>query len=53
MNAEALGNAESTLAWSDSTRVLSMSHIDQNSALILEWIVWNGIVFDTETAYLC
>ncbi len=30
-------------------RALSMGQIELNCVLMLNWIVWNGIVFDTET----
>ena len=30
-------------------RVLSMGYIELNSVLMLNWIVWNGIVFDIES----
>ena len=34
-------------------RVQSVGQIELNSALILNWIVWNGTIFDTEPVYLC
>ena len=35
-----------------SNRVLSMSLIELNCILMLNWIVWNKTVFDMETLYL-
>ena len=32
-------------------RFLSMDQIELNCVLILNWIVWNRIVFDIETMY--
>ena len=34
-------------------RVLSMGQIEINCVLMINWIVWNMIVFDIETVYLC
>ena len=34
-------------------RVLSMGQIELSSVLMLNWIVWNGTVFDIQTVYLC
>ena len=36
-----------------SDKVLSMSQIELNSVLMLNWIAWNRTVFDVETVYLC
>ena len=33
--------------------VLSMGQIELNCVLMLNWIIWNGTVFDIETMYLC
>ena len=34
-------------------RVQSMDLVELNCALMINWIVWNGTVFDIETVYLC
>ena len=34
-------------------KVLSISQIELNCVLMLNWIVWNRTVFGIETAYLC
>ena len=33
-------------------RVLSMSQIELDSVLMLDWIVWNRTVFNIQTVYL-
>ena len=34
-------------------RAISMGLIERNCVQMLNWIIWNRTVFDTETVYLC